>query len=166
MSTLGQLRSGFSRAWDTLSEGWNELVERTGNALTRFHLPRSSGADTPEERLARDGVRWGVLAAETTVDDDSVRVAIEVPGMEKENFDIHLSDDVLVVRGEKKVERESTRGRYFVTERAYGAFERAIQLPVPVTDSGVQAEYKRGVLRVTLPRRDDAKARRIQVKGS
>ncbi len=166
MSTMRQLRSGFSRALDTLSEGWNELVERTGHALTRFQLPRrGSDVESPEDRLARDGMRWGVLAAETSVDDDSVRVAIEVPGMDKDNFDIHLSDDLLVIRGEKKVERESTQGRYFVMERAYGSFERAIELPVPVSDSGVQAEYKRGVLRVTLPRRSDAKVRRIEVLG-
>ncbi len=167
MSTLRQLRSGFSRALDSISEGWNELVERTGSALTRFHLPRpGSGVETPEERVARDGVRWGVLAAETSVDDESVRVAIEVPGMDKDNFDIHLTDDVLVIRGEKNVERESTQGRYFVMERAYGRFERAIELPVPVSDSDVKAEYTRGVLRITMPRRADSKVRRIKVSGT
>jgi len=58
MSTLRQLKSGVSRAWDTISEGWSELVERTGSALTRFHLPRSGpGVESPEDRLARDGVR-------------------------------------------------------------------------------------------------------------
>ena len=166
MSTLRQLRSGFSRALDTISEGWNELVERTGSALTRFHIPRpGSGVETPEERVARDGVRWGVLAAETTVDDESVHVAIEVPGMDKEDFEVYLHDDMLVIRGEKKVERESTQGRYYVMERAYGQFERALELPVPVSDSDVQAEYKRGVLRVTLPRRADSKTRRIEVSG-
>lgn len=164
MSTLNQLRSGFSRAWDTISEGWNELVERTGSALTRFHLPRSgSGVETPEDRVARDGVRWGLLAAETSIDDESVHVAIEVPGMKKDDFEIHLTDDVLVIRGEKMVEQESTHGRYYVMERAYGRFERAIELPVPVSDTDVKAEYKRGVLRVTLPRRADAKVRRIEV---
>ena len=165
MSTLRQLRSGFSRALDTISEGWNELVERTGSALTRFHLPRAgSGVETPEERVARDGVRWGVLAAETTVDDESVRIAIEVPGMDKEDFEVYLHDDMLVIRVEKKVERESTQGRYYVMERAYGQFERALELPVPVSDSDVKAEYKRGVLRLTLPRRSDTRARRIEVR--
>ncbi len=167
MSTFRQLKSGVSRAWDTISEGWSELVEHTGSALTRFHLPRSgSGVESPEDRLARDGVRWGILAAETRIDDDSVHVAIEVPGMDKDNFDIHLTADVLVIRGEKKVERESTHGQYYVMERAYGSFERAIELPVPVSESGVTAEYKRGVLRVSLPRRSDAKVRRIEVRGS
>lgn len=164
MSTLRQLGSGFSRALDTISQGWNELVERTGSALTRFHLPRAgSGVETPEERVARDGVRWGVLAAETTVDDESVRVAIEVPGMDKQDFEVFMHDDMLVIRGEKKVERETTQGHYYVMERAYGRFERALELPVPVSDSDVKAEYKRGVLRVTLPRRADSKTRRIEV---
>jgi len=167
MSTLRQLRSGFSRALDSISEGWNELVERTGSALTRFHLPRSgSGVETAEDRVARDGVRWGVLAAEVSVNDESVQVAIEVPGMNKDGFDIQLTDDVVVIRGEKNVERESKHGRYYVMERAYGRFERAIELPVPVSDSDVKAEYRRGVLRITLPRRADARIRRIEVSGS
>jgi HSP20 family protein len=167
MSTLGHLRSGFSRALDSISEGWNELVERTGSALTRFHLPRSgSGVETPEDRVARDGVRWGVLAAKISVDDESAHVAMEVPGMNKDCFDIQLVNDVLVIRGEKKVERESSSGRYYVMERAYGRFERAIELPVAVSDSDVKAQYKRGVLRITMPRRSDAKVRRIEVRGS
>jgi HSP20 family protein len=167
MSTLRQLRSGFSRALDSISEGWSELVERTGSALTRFHLAHSgSGVETPEERVARDGVRWGVLAAEVSVDDESVHVAMEVPGMDKDSFDIQLTDDALVIRGEKNVERECKYGRYFVMERAYGRFERAIELPVPVGDSDVKAEYRRGVLRLSLPRRSDARIRRIEVSGS
>jgi HSP20 family protein len=167
MSTLRQLRSGFSRAVDSISEGWSELVQRTGNALTRFHLPHAgSGVETAGDRLARGGVRWGVLAAEVSVNDESVHVALEVPGMDKESFDIQLAEDVLVIRGEKDVEREFKRGHYYMMERAYGRFERAIELPVPVSDSDVKAQYKRGVLRVTLPLRADTRSRRIEVTES
>ena len=165
MSTLNQLREGLTRAWETVTEGWRELVERAGDALTRFH-PKHSGGDlvTREERLALRGARWSVLAAEVKVDDDVVEVDIEVPGMDPENFEIDVLDDVLVVRGEKNVERERKEGQFHVMERAYGAFERAVRLPVPVEETGAQASYKRGVLHIALPRSEAHKTRRIEVK--
>ncbi len=167
MRTLDQLRSGVARAWDTISEGWRELADRAGNALTRFHLPRTgSGVESREDRIARDAARWGILAAEISLDDDAVRVSMEVPGMEREDFDIHVDEDLLLVRGERKVEQESTQGRYYVMERAYGHFERAIGLPVAVDEAGTEATYKRGVLHVTLPRRRNAKVKRIKVTAA
>lgn len=166
MTTLNQLRSGAARAWDTISQGWRELVERAGDALTRFH-PSHSGTDleTHSESVVRRSPRWGILAAEITLNDDTVEVNLEVPGMDKDGFEIHVADDMLVVQGEKKVERESSHGEYFVMERAYGRFERTIQLPAPVDEAGTRATYKRGVLRVTLPRSENATVRRIQVTG-
>ncbi len=165
MSTLNQLRNGLTRAWETVTEGWRELVERAGDALTRFQPRRSGGdMDTREERIAERGARWGVLAAEVKVDDNEVEVDIEIPGMEPDDFEIQVVDDVLVVHGEKKVQRERTQGRFHVMERAYGAFERAVRLPVPVDESGARASYRRGVLHIALPRSEFHKARRIEVK--
>jgi HSP20 family protein len=165
MSTLHQLRDGLTRAWETVTEGWRELVERAGDALTRFH-PSSAGGElqTREERIAYHGSRWGVLAAEVKLLDDHVEVDIEVPGMESEDFDIQVADDVLVVRGEKRVERERKDGRYHVMERAYGAFERAVRLPVAVDESGARARYRRGVLHISLPRSEAHRTRRIEVQ--
>ena len=165
MSTLNQIRNGLTRAWETVTEGWRELVERAGDALTRFH-PRESGGDvaTVEDRIAQRGARWGVLAADVTVNDDEVEVAIEVPGMDAEDFSLNVVDDVLVVHGEKKVQRERTQGQFHVMERAYGAFERAVRLPVPVVESAAKASYKRGVLHIALPRSEAHKARRIKVQ--
>ncbi|MCP5152755.1 MAG: Hsp20/alpha crystallin family protein [Ectothiorhodospiraceae bacterium] len=166
MSTFDQLREGLSRAWDTITVGWRELVERAGDALTRFHPPRPGADMEPrEERLARSGARWSVLAAEVSVGRDAVEVAIEVPGMEPGDFEIQVAGDALVIRGEKRVERTRTEGDYHVMERAYGAFERAIRLPEPVEESGAKAEYRRGVLRVSLPRTRPQQARRIEVRA-
>lgn len=167
MSTFNQLRDGLTRAWETVTEGWRELVDRAGDALTRFN-PKHGGGElaTREERIAERGARWGVLAAEVKVDDDEVEVDIEVPGMEADDFDIRVVDDVLVVHGEKKVQRERKEGQFHVMERAYGAFERAVRLPVSVDEAGAQASYKRGVLHIVLRRSQKQKARRITVKGT
>jgi len=166
MSTLNQIREGLTRAWETVTEGWRELVERAGDSLTRFHPRESDGElETREERISQRSVRWGVLAAEVKVNDDEVEVAIEVPGMDADDFELHVSDDVLVVHGEKKVQRERKQGRFHIMERAYGAFERAVRLPVPVDESGAQASYTRGVLHIVLPRTETHKVRRIKVQS-
>ena len=152
MSTLDQLREGLTRAWETVTEGWRELVERAGDALTRFHHKQGgTEVETREERIARQGARWGVLAAEVKLTDD--------------DFEIDVVDDVLVIRGEKHVERERNEGRYHVMERAYGAFERAVRLPAAVDEARAKASYRRGVLHVSLPRSSAHKTRRIEVKA-
>ncbi len=165
MSTLEHLRGGLSRAWESVTEGWREFVERSGNALTRFHPAHSSSeVETAEDRIARDGSRWGVVAAELALGDNDVVITMEVPGMESGDFDIEIVDDVLVVRGEKKFRREHQHGQYHIMERAYGRFERALRLPVSVSEDGAAASYKRGVLQVTVPRSTPvARAGRIEV---
>jgi HSP20 family protein len=152
MSTLERLRGGLSRTWESVTEGWRELVERAGDALTRFHpTPASHEVETPGDRMAREGSRWGVVAAEVVLGDDNVGIAMEVPGMEAGDFDIDIVDDVLVVRGEKKVQREHKSGQYHIMERAYGRFERALRLPVAVNEAGAEASYRRGVLHHSIP---------------
>lgn len=167
MSTLEQLKDGITHAWDSVSEGWRGLLDRASDALTRFH-PKGGTRDveTHEDRIAARGARWGLLAAEVKLDDENVEVDIEVPGMHPGDFEIHVVDDMLVIRGEKKVERERKSDQYHIMERAYGAFERAVRLPVQVDESSTRASYDRGVLQVTLPRLAQHKARRIEVRAS
>ena len=164
MSNLHQFRQGITHAWETVTEGWHELVERAGDALTRFNPKHTANdVETSEQRIAHRSSSWGVLAAEVKVDDNEVEVDIEVPGMEADDFEIRVVDDVLVVHGEKKVRRERMEGQFHIMERAYGAFERAVRLPVSVDDSGAQASYKRGVLHIALKRSTSDKVRRIEV---
>lgn len=166
MSTLEQIRHGLSRTWDSLAEGWQQLRDRTAQALTRFSPVRhGSGLETAEEQVAAGASRWGLLAAEVQENADAVVVRLEVPGMEREQFDISVIDGrYLAVRGEKRVQREERRGRYHVMECAYGSFERAVALPAEVDDSRARASYHRGVLRIELPKlRGAATSRRIDV---
>lgn len=167
MSTLTQIREGLSQAWDTLTEGWHDLREKAGHSLTRFHPKPSSGALEPaDEHLLHHATRWGLLAAEVAEDDNEVVVKLEVPGMDPAHFDIQVVDNYLVVRGEKQVEREQKTGRYYLMERAYGSFERAIPLPSEVDENGASAKYRRGVLRITLPKSRESRSRRITVQTS
>ena len=165
MSTFDQVKEGLTRAWHTVIEGWRELVDHAGDALTRFHPRHGGEVQTAADRVVQQSPRWGVLAAEVSVDADSVHVDIEVPGMDPQDFQISVREDVLVISGEKRVSRERRDGQYHVLERAYGAFERAVRLPVEVDEGGANASYEHGVLRVTLPRSAAHRARRIEVKA-
>jgi HSP20 family protein len=167
MSTLAQLRQGLHRVLDQMSEGWQQLRERAGQALTRFspRPQRIDGLQTVADQASLRGARWGLLAAEIEDQPDAVVVRLEAPGMEPDEFDIHVEDDYLVVRGEKQARREQTGGRYYIMECAYGAFERALQLPATVDESRARARYKRGVLTITLPKTAASRSRRIEIRS-
>lgn len=164
MSTLSQLKEGLSQALSSLAEGWHELREKASHALTRFH-PGKSEQESADGQLISSASCWSLLAAEVIEDDKQVTIKLEIPGMEPGNFEIQVIDNYLVVRGEKQVEREAHRGRYYMMERAYGSFERAIPLPVEVEESGASASYRRGVLRIVLPKSQRSGRRRIEVQS-
>lgn len=158
MPRLHDLQQGLTEAWDSLMDGWQRLYGRAAGAITRFtpgakeRAEPTAAAQERETRLAERSTGWGVLAAEVFDDDDKVLVRLEAPGMDKADFDLQVVEDRLLVRGEKRVEREGTEGRYYVTERAYGRFERKIPLPAEVQADKAEARYDSGVLRVELPK--------------
>lgn len=156
-------RHRLGQAWNEISDGWEELAERARGALTRFSSHRPGAVQTREERLAGQGARWSLLAAELRDAGETLEVRLEVPGMEPEDFDVQVQGDVLIVRGEKRVERDRHEGQWYLMERAYGSFERVVPLPVEVDEAGVQAHYRRGVLRLTLPKTEQRQRRRITV---
>lgn len=166
MNGLQQVRRGLGRAWDNVLEGWQHLRENAAGAITRFFPPKEGGeVETAEDRIALRSSRWGVMAAEVEETEDQVLVRLEAPGMDPDDFHLHVEEDHLVVSGEKRVEQEENRGRYHVLESAYGRFERVIPLPAAVDDDQAKASYRRGVLRVTLPKAARARRRQIRVEA-
>lgn len=155
-----QLEEKIGRAWKLLSEGWRELLSRSGGALTHF----DTSAKTAGRPLAReDFPQWSLLAAETWETAQSVIIRIEVPGMRKEDFDISIRGYVLVVRGLKRSEGEHEGRRYNLMERAYGTFERTIPVTHEVNRDGAEVSYRDGVLTVILPKTDATPPRQISV---
>ena len=97
---------------------------------------------------------------------DQIRIYVELPGVSQDDVDVSLEDDVLTVRGEKKLERTDENENYHVIERSYGTFQRSLRLPFRVEPDQVQAEFNNGVLTVTLPKtKAQDRARRIQIQG-
>jgi len=95
---------------------------------------------------------------------NDVVVKAEVPGMDPKDIDISLSNGVLTIKGEKKKEREEKEEDYHLIERSYGAFHRSIQLPKEVQSDKIEVSYKNGVLKVTLPKSEEAKKKEIKIK--
>jgi HSP20 family protein len=96
-------------------------------------------------------------------DEQRVVVRLEVPGMERKDFDIEVTDNTLSVRGEKRFEREQTDGRWRVLQCAYGSFHRRVPLPVAVKADQTRAVYKDGVLKIELPKAAPSKPRTVTV---
>jgi HSP20 family protein len=88
----------------------------------------------------------------------------ELPGIKREDIDIRVENNLLTIRGERKREHETKDEAYHRVERTYGAFSRSFSLPSSVDTEHVNADFKDGVLTVTLPAREEAKPRQVQVK--
>lgn len=161
---LESLKEGVGSLWDNLAEGWRHLTQSAAGALTRFRagektdLPAKAEVDDVSYLPSRG---WAMLGGDVFEDDQRLVVRLEVPGMEKQDIDIQVEDDVLVISGEKRFERESTDGRWRVMQRAYGSFRRAVPLPVPVLADEAAASYRNGVLRVELPKAAPAKPKPV-----
>ena len=87
----------------------------------------------------------------------------ELPGIEPKDVDVSVENNVLTLRGERKFETEVKRDKYHRVERVYGTFSRSFTLPNVVDTDKIKADYKDGVLQVTLPQREEAKPKQIQV---
>ncbi len=96
--------------------------------------------------------------------EDAYTVEVELPGLTKDDVKITMENDILTIRGEKNQESEEKRGNYPRSERVYGSFLRSFTLPSSVKNDKIEAQYKNGILTVTLPKVEESKPRTIEVK--
>jgi HSP20 family protein len=115
-----------------------------------------------------EGIGRGAWAPSVDIyeNKDQIVLEAELPGMNQEDFDLSIENNIITLRGERKFEKTEESDNYHRVERSYGAFTRSFTLPQTVSGEGATAEYNNGVLRVTLPKREETKARRIQVSGT
>lgn len=134
----------------TLQERMNRLFEES---------VRGAGRGQEED--------WAMGAWAPAVDiyeqGSDVVLKAELPGVEPKDVDIRIENNVLTLSGERKLDTEVQRENYHRVERAYGSFTRAFTLPSTVDTSKVKADFKDGVLRITLPKREEAKPKQIQI---
>lgn len=164
---LEDFRQGFSSFWDSVTDGWNHMRQSAATALTGFkpgqqtNLPAKSEVD---DMFYIPSGTWSMLGGNVYEDDKRIVVHVEVPGVDKDDLDLEVQGHLLILRGEKRFERESSEGRYRVLQCAYGSFERTVPLPAAVIAEQAKASYKNGVLRVELPKADTGAPRKTTVK--
>jgi HSP20 family protein len=95
---------------------------------------------------------------------DDIVVKAELPGIDKDNIKVNLTDHTLTIRGEKKKDEEVNKENYYRCERSYGSFVRTVELPREVHADKVKASFKDGVLEVRMPKTENAKAKEIKVE--
>ena len=97
---------------------------------------------------------------------DSIVLKADLPDVKKEEVDISVEGNVLTLRGERKREKEVKEKDFYRSERSYGAFSRSFTLPGSVDADKIEADFAGGVLKVTLPKREESKPKQIKVKVS
>ena len=163
------LESGLEALRESVADGWARLRRSAVGALTRFRPNAES--QLPEAAEIDDagfatGSSWAMLGGDVFEDTQRIVVRLEAPGLDKPDFDVQVRGDTLIVRGEKRFEREHTEGegRWRVLQCAYGSFERQVPLPAAVRGEQAKASYRNGVLRVELPKADPQAPRSVKVK--
>jgi len=99
-------------------------------------------------------------------DSNNQYVTAELPGVDPKDIDIQVEGDSLVIKGERKIDKETTEGGYHRKERVGGTFNKKIHLPTRIASDKVTADISNGVLTISLPKAEEAKPRCIQIKAS
>ena len=102
-------------------------------------------------------------AVDVYEDEHKVTLKIEVPGIEEKDIDVRVENNTLTVHGERKIEKEEKEENYRRVERQYGSFTRTFTLPTTVDTENVSATYDKGVLKVNLPKKAEAKPKQIKI---
>ena len=118
----------------------------------------------PERWFKTEDLDFTAPAVDLYEEKDDIVVKVELPGMDKENIEVNLTDHTLTIKGEKKKEAETKEKDYYRSERSYGAFLRTLELPKEVHADKVKANFKNGILEVRLPKTEEAKAKEVKVK--
>jgi len=128
--------------------------------MTRLFTGTQSGS--------REEVMSGAWAPHVDIfeNKDNLVLEAELPGMNRDDFELSFENNVLTLKGERKFEKKTDKDNYHRIERAYGSFTRSFTLPQTVTAEGARAEFNNGVLQVSLPKREETKARKIEITGS
>ena len=128
--------------------------------MTRLFVgvaPRGNG-----EQLAH-----GAWMPSVDIYEDQNRLVLEadLPGLNRDDFELSVENNVITLKGERKFEKKVEGDNYHRVERSYGSFARSFTLPQTVTAEGATADFENGILRVSLPKREETKARKIEISG-
>lgn len=138
-----------------MNDLFDDFFEDFGDVFGSRHFP-----------LLRQNEQWLAESPsfEVSETDEAFRVKAELPGLEEKDIEVNLEGDVLTIRGEKKREQEEKHRNYHVSEMSYGEFHRAFRLPEGVDREKAKAQFKKGVLTLTLPKTEQVKTQRKRIE--
>ena len=126
-------------------------------------LAHALGLHTQQSNARATTTAWAP-ALDISERKDAYLVTVELPGLKPEDLDITMEDGLLTIQGERQFTAESSEQQFHRVERRYGAFRRSITLPAHVMAEGIQASFEDGVLQILVPKAEEAKPKRIQVR--
>src|SRR5215831_17200943 len=139
---MDRLFDDFTRGWPTFGRAWPSL-----------------GTFTNEPSL----VPPMVPTMDVTETEKEIEITAELPGLEEKDVEVNVADNILTIRGEKKVEKEEKNKDYHLSERSYGSFARTLKLPAGIEPEMVKASIANGVLKVTIPKPAPAVTKKVEV---
>src|SRR5216117_2232808 len=143
--------------WDPFRE-FSTMKDRM-NRMNRL-FRESYSPEGPEEALTTTSFAPPVDIYE---DEHNITLKIEVPGIDEKDIDVRIENNTLTVHGERNFEKEEKEENYRRIERQYGSFTRSFTLPSTVDPNNVQANYEKGVLKIKLAKKAEAKPKQIKV---
>src|SRR5436189_3696862 len=143
--------------WDPFRE-FSTMQDRM-NRMNRL-FRESYSPEGPEEALTTTSFAPPVDIYE---DEHNITLKIEVPGIDEKDIDVRIENNTLTVHGERKIEKEEKEENFRRVERQYGSFTRSFTLPSTVDPNNVQANYEKGVLKIKLAKKAEAKPKQIKV---
>lgn len=149
---------------NTLSN-WNplqELEEMPSRILRAMNLTPSRHYRNGDS-LSMESASW-IPRVDVSEDDDEYMIKVELPEVEKNDIKVSVDGGVLTLSGERRFEKEESGKTYHLSERSYGTFARSLTVPEDADPDRISAEFKEGMLKVTLPKAESKKPKHIQVK--
>lgn len=144
------------RPFETVRRDLDHLIDDLARSLRRMPFDFLGAATAPS---ASDSPAWQLAPAADIVNKPTCyQISAELPGMDEKNIEVKLSDGMLVIRGEKKHEKEEKGEGYYLSERRFGSVERSFRIPPGADTSKIEAILRNGVLTVILPKTAEAKA--------
>ena len=140
-----------------------KLIQCERPGLVGLNFGRLSSLQDELDRLFESPMTGWAPALDVHEDADKFSIRVELPGLKREDIGVSLQDGALVISGERKSEKVEEGVEIHRQERFYGKFQRALTLPAPVAADKVKAQYKDGILTVTLPKSEEAKPKQIDV---
>jgi HSP20 family protein len=143
--------------WEPFSE-FSTMQDRT-NRMSRFFRELYS-PEGPEEALTTTSF---APPADVYEDEHTITLKLEVPGIDEKDIDVRIENNMLTVHGERKIEKEEKEENFRRIERQYGSFTRSFTLPSSVDSGQVSAHYDKGLLKISLAKKAEAKPKQIKV---